>query len=121
MQLPAEVHEPREYLVRGYSLQSPTKTSLEIVILRSHTNTEGPSDIMHAADTLITPGSSTASPEQVQVDPAQKEEKEWSHPADMDGWVKVRLCLCAGAGWYYFPLRSSGEMLDLPLSGGSGT
>ena len=48
---------------------------------------------MHAVDTHITPGSSTAaSPEEVQVTPAQSQggEKEWSHPADMDGWVKVR-------------------------------
>ena len=45
---------------------------------------------MHAADTLITPDKSTGSPEQGQVTPAQSQgEKEWSHPADMDGWVKV--------------------------------
>eukprot|EP00891_Asterochloris_glomerata_P009236 jgi/Astpho2/9236/Aster-07191 len=44
---------------------------------------------MHAADTLITPDKSTGSPEQGQVTPAQSQgEKEWSHPADMDGWVK---------------------------------
>ena len=47
---------------------------------------------MHAADTLIMSGSSIASPEQVQVTPAQSQggETEWSHPADMGGWFKLR-------------------------------
>ena len=47
---------------------------------------------MHAADTLIMSGSSIASPEQGQVTPAQSQggETEWSHPADMGGWFKVR-------------------------------
>ena len=63
---------------------------------------------MHAVDTLITPDSSTASPEQGQVTPARSQggEQEWSHTANMGGWVKVREQLCAGAGWYACPQES---------------
>ena len=69
-------------------LQNLVHKFLHSNLTPSRSDTE--SDIMHAVDTLITPGSSTATPEDVQVTPAQGGEKEWRHPADMDGWVKVR-------------------------------